>query len=272
MKKVMLLIGMFVLGLGMSCSLQSEPSLDNKAVVNGYGEGTMVKMFYGEVEAYGYAPEYYLNFNGAIEIENAAYQKEVTIHWAYADYDGSVSGPWYDTPAVYAKSLANNKELWRWSKDGISVPFRGSVFIRFAIRYRVNGVEYWDNNNGADYLVGVSYFVTIDRMAMGKSEVAMLSSKMYYVPSDQPFTQLTGMVYTAPGITEGQVFLVYSTDNWATVKTQVLTCNTYNPNEWSFNVNMPGKVNEVVYCFSFNHDGTSSWDNNFGEDHHMLIP
>ncbi len=266
---------MFVIAMffAVSCSVQGiDTDLAGKAVVNGYGEGTMVKLFYGEVEAYGTAPQYYLNFNGAIEIENAAYQKEVTIHWAYVDYDGTPNSVWFDTPAVYAKSLANNKELWRWSRDGISVPFRGSVMIRFAIKYKVNGVEYWDNNDGKDYITGVSYFWTIDRMVFGKSEVALLNSRMFHTISETPSTIFTGEVYTAEKFDGGSVNLVYSTDNWQTVQTKALTSNMYNDNDWTFYVEFPGEVNEVVYVFSYDHDGYTSWDDNFDEDHHMLIP
>ncbi len=273
MRKVLSILAVFSLLTIFSCSVQeSFADLNSQAVVNGYGEGTKVKAFFGELEAYGTAPQYYVNFNGAIEIENVAYSKEVTVHWAYVEYDGTPTSQWYDTPAAYCKNLGNNKELWRWSKDGISVPFRGSVMIRYAIKYKVNGVEYWDNNNGADYRVGVSYFWTVDRMTMGKSEVAELSAQMYHVNATEPYTLFNGMVYTSQNIQGGQVNLVYSTDNWQTVKVQPLTSNSYNPNEWSYYVQFPGEVNEVVYVFSFDHDGYTSWDDNFDEDHHMLIP
>ncbi|NMO15098.1 hypothetical protein HPC49_16340 [Pyxidicoccus fallax] len=86
--------------------------------------------------------------HGTVVLKNLAYAKSVTVvstidNWATAqEYTG-----------FYQETLPGNQERWY-----ISIPTQSNSSttvptVRFAIRYTVDGVTYWDNNLGANYSV-----------------------------------------------------------------------------------------------------------------------
>ena len=85
--------------------------------------------------------------SGQILVENLGFHKDVALLYVGAD------GGWHEAAATYsAPSYTHgNYEVWtfRIAEAVYKVPPAG--FFRFAIRYRVDGAESWDNNGGADY-------------------------------------------------------------------------------------------------------------------------
>jgi hypothetical protein len=110
---------------------------------NGSYETWPVRVLYayvgGGLGCYGQCGD----FRADITVENLAYAKRVTLVYSV---DG---GSWRELEATWQHGLDNNRELWR---AYVSYLPRRTSTVRFAVRYRVAGREYWDNNFGNDYV------------------------------------------------------------------------------------------------------------------------
>lgn len=142
---------------------------------------------------------------------------------------------------------------------------------RFAIRYWVNGIEYWDNNYGYDYHDAANRGVVGGSVSLGKAEYAGSGSAKHiegiiYVSNDS-FHKRVGIHYTSNGSSEWKDFdASYShTDSIGTGVggTQVET--------WKFS--LPASVNSMEFvCYYKNlQTGVVSWDNNFYQNY-LLLP
>lgn len=88
----------------------------------------------------------------SIEVANLGYEKEVLIHFD----DGR------EHRAHFVESLPDNQELWVYKSphdgDG-SYRGTGLHYLKFSIKYVVNGETYWDNNGGWDYCLTERQYV-----------------------------------------------------------------------------------------------------------------
>ena len=79
--------------------------------------------------------------HGNIRVSNLAYDKEICIRWTHDNWKTC-----HDTSAVFC---ANDGHTDRFSFE---LPINGDD-VQFALRYRTNGQEFWDNNRGRNYCV-----------------------------------------------------------------------------------------------------------------------
>lgn len=206
------------------------------------------------------------------QVANLAYAKQVAVHVKKTD------GTWYDYPMSFGYSSGNNREVWTApfsvSYDGTNtLPDTGPV-IEFALKYTVNGVTYWDNNNGANYKVtrgAGTYLAPGVNVAIGN-----------YSPS---VTVSYGESFWYGNITVRNIAptkvvkVVYTTDNWATTKTvnATYTAGTWGygysytpqPNvmgfeEWDFRIPDVGPGSTIKYAIAYTVNGVTYWDNNNG--------
>ena len=78
-----------------------------------------------------------------MQVENIGHTKEIDVIWAGED------GIWHTLAAKYSGMLGDDKEYWQATvtftlSENNSLPGN----IEFGIRYRVSGVEFWDNKKG----------------------------------------------------------------------------------------------------------------------------
>jgi len=81
-----------------------------------------------------------------IRVKNLAFAKNIDIVWAGAD------GVWHTLPAMFHSMYDEDVEYWNATAAFTSLgtaPLPRN--IQFAVRYRVSGKEYWDNNEGLNY-------------------------------------------------------------------------------------------------------------------------
>lgn len=81
-----------------------------------------------------------------ILVENLSCNKKIDVVWAGED------GVWQALPAMYHSSPVQDKEYWQLKATfhpASDKALPGN--IQFALRYRVAGGEYWDNNRGLNY-------------------------------------------------------------------------------------------------------------------------
>lgn len=107
-----------------------------------------------------------LGVMGVTQVLNLDFEKEVTARYSFTDWKNST-----ETQATWVSSLTKLLE------DGgqlscdtfrfhLPVPpfLQPGAVLEFAIRYKVGGREYWDNNNGENYkLVCESYKLSVPR-------------------------------------------------------------------------------------------------------------
>ena len=81
-------------------------------------------------------------------VRNLSYEKSVDVKWAGED------GIWHTLPARYHSSVDQDKEYWVARKPFTLLATKSLPGnVRFAVRYRVLGKEYWDNNQGENYSI-----------------------------------------------------------------------------------------------------------------------
>lgn len=212
-----------------------------------------VELIYAKPTKY----EVYMGAQGYIDVENIAYEKNITIHYSY---DGI---SWEDIAAEYYAPSSGNREIWKFQiPNTYSIGMRFNATITFAIKYEVNGETYWDNNNGSNYSVATGYGIPT-RYDFGCGSAALHAVSRYPTNKDINGTiQLKNIAY------EKDVRIRYTTDNWATyneVSAQYLFSVDDRIEEWKFE--LPPTEDTVEFAISYTVNGTTYWDNNFGENY-----
>jgi len=81
------------------------------------------------------------SLHGIVRVSNIAFSKEVTIRWTHDGWRSS-----HDTCCVFCSNDGSTDRF------AFELPINGDD-VSFAIRYRVEGTEYWDNNRSQNYTV-----------------------------------------------------------------------------------------------------------------------
>lgn len=190
---------------------------------------------------------------GYIEIENIAYAKNVTVHYSF---DGTT---WEDCAATYYKPTWGNYEAWKFKTEGRTTGMKGSVEVKFSIKYEVNGQTYWDNNDGKNYSVEAGYGVT-DRYDFGVGGVANLSTYRYN-------NKIDGYLELKDMGSNKDVKVIYTTNNWATSNVSIAEYDyTFAKNSsvqlWKYSYT--SSASNIQYKLSYTVNGITYVDDNFG--------
>ncbi|HCV12937.1 MAG TPA: endonuclease [Candidatus Accumulibacter sp.] len=149
-------------------------------------------------------------------VHNLAFEKIVEVRWA------GENGIWQTLPAAHQRTI-DEKEYWLAKTscalaDDQMLP--GNV--QFAVRYRVAGSEYWDNNGG------VNHRIQADSGIMLGAGCALLNVEFETRLTDkQQF--LPVVVAVDSGLGARRVGIEWSTDDWQS--TQQSACR-YRRNYW----------------------------------------
>lgn len=203
-----------------------------------------------------------------IQIKNLNYDKYVDIIWA------GENGVWHTLPAKYHSTSGSNKEYWmtKWVFSLTEQSLPGN--IQFGLRYRVLGAEYWDNNQGRNFLSDADSGVKLahNRSIQNIDFERAINTTSGSIP-------ITVAIDQAVNVTN--VSIHWSTDNWQT--THYSTCkimrnywdsvsqsNARNPNQYGVQIWVGDIDNTDFYKLQYNicgeSDGQTLWDNNNG--HH----
>lgn len=273
MKKVLTLAVILAAVMTASCAVMETQAGDSGMAFKpaAYTSGQpAVQLLSAKVKMLGIVTStYYCRFAGDIELENIAYAKEVKVVY-------NIGKGWVEAPAFFVKSLGNNREHWEFSIDlgsySQSGDFRSGytgtpVTVQFAVKYKVNGVTYWDNNGGYN----VDYRITTAEgsgtkpyapAALGKNKVCL----NYSTYSDYPTTYFRGTLTAKamPGTTS--VSIIYTTNSWK--QTMVLNAyRIYSINGSDVYAFEDYRVNynanpTYEFAIAYNAGGTTYWDNN----------
>lgn len=174
---------------------------------------------------------------------SSAANKAVYVH--HRTYAGS----WEDTAATYVTKLDANTEIWKATIFGTNVG-------QYSIKYVGDGQTYWDNNNGDNYSC---YDV------FGQANVRAARSYSQIPSSYNIRVNVKNLAYAKV------VKVRYTQDNWATYQDVNLsyqytrTDTDIDTEVWSVALNLDAdKMDSFHYCISYEVNGQTYWDNNFG--------
>lgn len=108
-----------------------------------------------------------LGIIGITHVINLHFEKDVTVRYSFTEWKSSA-----EAKATWVSSIT---KTWEGGGEEFSCdafrfhlpvpPFlRPGAFLEFAIQYKVNGAEYWDNNDGKNYkLLCHNYKLTVPK-------------------------------------------------------------------------------------------------------------
>lgn len=268
MKKV---LSLSVLALLAACSLQEQPALTESASLQSVPTASPVAL----VSANTYASYYhgmgssYRSFS--IQVKNLAYAKQVAILHQMSD------GSWQEYPAVFSRTIDNNYELWSLSLAN-SANIWGDAFV---VKYTVNGVTYWDNNNGQNYSMGI-----LDGTWLNPAVNLQVNYRSLYYNSYTNQTTLSGSVDIRNLAYNKKVDIIYTTDNWQTTRVAsaryvgplyqvgysqfINSPNKHGIERWTF-LEYLGNASQVEFAVSYTVGGQTYWDNNHGANYRLSL-
>ncbi len=142
-----------------------------------------------------------------IRVANVAFEKHVDVLWAGED------GVWHETPARFDADAHDNEEFWIAEARLIQASDRslpGNVV--FAVRYRVQGEEYWDSNDGRNHAIEADSGIRL------LNDTPLISRSSRRRSADGSAQLAVGAAVDARLGSQG-VNVHWSTDDWATTRT-----------------------------------------------------
>lgn len=220
-----------------------------------------VRLLYAK--AYNYGCSSCMTWGGVIEVENLAYDKQVTV--AYQGLGGGAAG---EAPASYLRTLPSGRELWTFGSTG------GNGTSQLRVRYRAAGRELWDSNGGWDYwgriesATGVGLVGVESPLGLG-IDVVVTEASVSLPARGRPNTELWAQILVRNRAYEKQVRLVSSTDGWRTVRAADAAYQ-YGDGAggelWTARQIVDSDATEISFAVSAQQGGSEAWDNNFGQN------
>jgi hypothetical protein len=204
------------------------------------------------------------------KVSNLAFDKQVDL--VYSPFGSSA---WLTKPLGFISHHGNYDVF---GSDSVSL----SMVETFALRYRAAGVEYWDNNFGANYTIGSAFSGKVGGHVCLRSAAAFRK-----VESGGGFTFDTGW-FEGEILVDNLAFnkrvgVAYSRDGGATWNNVdgaylgavgAVASNVSGVEVWKFKTPQlniePGSDNyRFAVFFEVTDWGVSYWDNNFGQDYFL---
>lgn len=203
-------------------------------------------------------------------VANLGYAKSVAAHTKLAN------GSWVDIPLSYNRAADSGREVWSTDVVDFGGASRFGNSVQFALSYTVNGKTYWDNNNNANYNIVTNGGVILNGVNVYALNPTTTFNAGYYFGA----VTLNNIGFAKT------VKVVYTTDNWATVQNAnasfdskfwavdnvyLTNPNAYNFEEWSFVLPLAANATQLQYAISYTVNGTTYWDNNFGQNYRATL-
>lgn len=91
-------------------------------------------------------PDKYLHtLKGEIIVKNLDFYKNISVYYCGSDKK------WYQSDCKYLKTENSNYEIWEFEIKTEIYKYPHDKFYEFAVKYNVNGVDYWENNNNRNF-------------------------------------------------------------------------------------------------------------------------
>jgi maltose 6'-phosphate phosphatase len=205
-----------------------------------------------------------------VRVENLGYNKQVEIVWAGED------GVWQTLAARFHGKRGQSQELWSAEfKQILTAKKALPGTVQFSLRYRAARIEYWDNNNGWNYVSEADSGIKV----VGDNPVLNIgfADRLTDAQKSIPITVAVNQSLAAK-----KVILYWTTDNWLhSYKTpcflkkdhwqKSVGSTTPNPNQFGIQI-WTGQIKirdtfRVQYCISCEGKEQILWDNNGGHNY-----
>ncbi len=205
-----------------------------------------------------------------MSVENIGYDKSIDVVWAGED------GVWHTSSASYHSMQGSDKEYWQ-AHIALSATedYALAGNIQFGIRYRISGQEYWDNNQGQNYVSEADSGIKLTQHQLVQN--IRFTNQLQDQQKHIPIKIAVDQSFNAEKVT-----IHWTTDNWAsTEKTpcqlqlnywdRQFKSNARNPNQygiqlWNGEIN-PDDAFRVQYAISCERNGKTLWENNSGNNY-----
>ncbi|XP_062887607.1 protein phosphatase 1, regulatory subunit 3Da [Mobula hypostoma] len=98
-----------------------------------------------------------LVISGTILVINLAYQKEVTVRYTCNDWKFFT-----DVSALFESNIEGKMDRFTFTLNPLIHLLQPGCSLQFAIKYKAEGLEFWDNNRGSNYkMTYQSFQVTV---------------------------------------------------------------------------------------------------------------
>lgn len=203
-------------------------------------------------------------------VENVSPDKQIDVVWTGED------GVTRTLAASYHSQVGHDKEYWQARiefKPSAEQSLPGN--IRFSLRYRVFGIEYWDNNRGLNYASDADSGVQVACAAPVLN--IDFADKFAERQKNVPIT-----VAVSGYDKDDKVTVHWTTDDWRRGKEtpchfkrdywdKTALSNARNPNQYRTAIwkgwLKAGKAFRLQYCISVERNGHVFWDNNHGQNY-----
>jgi len=208
---------------------------------------------------------------GYIEVDNMGENKQVCLVYQVN------GGSWKELSATRHATTHHNLEAWYFQTPAFFPPAGQSVTIRFAAKYVVNGITYWDNNGGQDYTIKIGYKTALENILLGSATHyrdyggwAILKN----INGGIERLHFHGAVYVQNLAYDKEVKMVYTTDNWDTSHTADFSYSktmANNIEQWGIMFEVPVDTTTIQYVISYKVNGMTHWDNNFQQNYTLIL-
>ncbi|MDD1620160.1 MAG: endonuclease/exonuclease/phosphatase family protein [Methylococcaceae bacterium] len=190
-----------------------------------------------------------------IRVANVGYDKQVEVIWSGED------GVWQTLPASYLYSRGDGQECWRarmtvHSQTGRPQP----KAIRFALRLRYAGSEYWDNNDSNNY-------TSLAGSGIELAKAITLQNLGFTTQMDESQQWLNIKVAVNPQFSADSVEVHWTTDNWLHCRQASCRQNSQSRREgaqiWTTRLKV-GDAFRLQYAIVCQNRHQQIWDNNGG--------
>jgi maltose 6'-phosphate phosphatase len=193
-----------------------------------------------------------------IRVANLGYDKQVDVVWCGED------GIWHTLAAGCLASRGDGQEYWQARTTLYSnVGHHSARTIRFALRLRHSGSEYWDNNQGCDY---------ISRAGSGIELANTISLQNLEVTTTLEDGQqwLSIKIAANPSFAADSVVVHWTTDNWRHSRQSSCRQNKQvrrpGTQLWSTRLKI-GDAFRLQYAICCDNKSQQLWDNNGGANY-----
>nr|XP_026650559.1 protein phosphatase 1 regulatory subunit 3D [Zonotrichia albicollis] len=92
-----------------------------------------------------------LGLSGTIQVRNVAFEKQVSVRYTFNQWESihEVCAHW--NHSIPEENRQDQVDVFTFFLPVPPFLLQLSTLVQFAVRYQVNGQEYWDNNRGKNY-------------------------------------------------------------------------------------------------------------------------
>jgi hypothetical protein len=207
-----------------------------------------------------------------VRVKNLGYEKNLAV------FGELETGVWdnLSSNARYLGPAGEGYELWSIFASRGSYRGDPKWGDEFVIRYDVAGGTYWDNNGGSNH---VADYHSGAKMTSAAGNIRLNFDNFYTYNNS-----VGGNLFVRNLAPQKTIKILYTTDDWASSNiayasylsqvwpsygSSIPSPNRYNVESWTFSFALPEGIGpkDVEYAIAYEVNGTTYWDNNFGNNY-----